>query len=200
MFAGIRSSLKGAPQRQVQLAEQNLDNPRCATLKALFLEVRRRLQGNRAEPDRVGLQPVRTRPPALQEQVREGLALLEQQTYVQRTGETYAYLTNEEQDIEKEIKNVEVDGSEVSDRLFQLLYLHVMKQQSKFRYSKDQPGLPAGLHAGRRGEGAVEGSDHPLHHGPTRTSRSRTPTTSKRSTSGSGQGRVAGDPGGGQAT
>jgi hypothetical protein len=34
MFAGIRSSLKGAPQRQVQLAEQNLDN-RCDSQGAL---------------------------------------------------------------------------------------------------------------------------------------------------------------------
>lgn len=146
MFAGIRSSLKGAPQRQVQLAEQNLDNPLAVRLlKALFLV--KYVDGFKATVrnltvlvyNRFGLDL-----PALQEQVREGLALLEQQTYVQRTGETYAYLTNEEQDIEKEIKNVEVDGSEVSDRLFQLLYLHVMKQQSKFRYSKTNQDFPLG--------------------------------------------------------
>ncbi|WP_394194963.1 BREX system P-loop protein BrxC [Microbacterium foliorum] len=146
MFAGIRSSLKGAPQRQVQLAEQNLDNPLAVRLlKALFLV--KYVDGFKATVrnltvlvyNRFGLDL-----PALQEQVREGLALLEQQTYVQRTGETYAYLTNEEQDIEKEIKNVEVDGSEVSDRLFQLLHLHVMKQQPKFRYSKTNQDFPLG--------------------------------------------------------
>ncbi len=146
MFAGIRSSLKGAPQRQIQLAEQNLDNPLAVRLlKALFLV--KYVDGFKATVrnltvlvyNRFGLDL-----PALQEQVREGLALLEQQTYVQRTGETYSYLTNEEQDIEKEIKNVEVDGSEVSDRLFQLLHLHVMKQQSKFRYSKTNQDFPLG--------------------------------------------------------
>lgn len=146
MFAGIRSSLKGAPQRQVQLAEQNLDNPLAVRLlKALFLV--KYVDGFKATVrnltvlvyNRFGLDL-----PALQEQVREAVALLEQQTYVQRTGDTYAYLTNEEQDIEKEIKNVEVDGSEVSDRLFQLLHLHVMKQQSKFRYSKTSQDFPLG--------------------------------------------------------
>lgn len=146
MFAGIRSSLKSAPQKQVQLAEQNLDNPLAVRLlKALFLV--KYVDGFKATVrnltvlvyNRFGLDL-----PALQEQVREGLSLLEQQTYVQRTGETYAYLTNEEQDIEKEIKNVEVDGSEVSDRLFQLLHLHVMKQQSKFRYNKTNQDFPLG--------------------------------------------------------
>lgn len=146
MFAGIRSSLKSAPQKQVQLAEQNLDNPLAVRLlKALFLV--KYVDGFKATVrnltvlvyDRFGLDL-----PALQEQVRQGLAVLEQQTYVQRTGDTYSYLTNEEQDIEKEIKNVEVDGSEISDRLFQLLHLHVMKQQTKFRYSKTNQDFPLG--------------------------------------------------------
>lgn len=146
MFAGIRSSLKGAPQRQVQLAEQNLDNPLAVRLlKALFLV--KYIEGFKATVrnltvlvyNRFGLDL-----PVLLEQVREALALLEQQTYVQRTGDVYAYLTNEEQDIEKEIKNVEVDGSEVSDRLFQLLHLHVMKQQTKFRYAKTNQDFPLG--------------------------------------------------------
>lgn len=44
--------------------------------------------------------------------------MLETQTYVQRSGNTYEYLTNEEQVIEEEIKNVDIDGSEVSGRLF----------------------------------------------------------------------------------
>ncbi|MEW1975433.1 BREX system P-loop protein BrxC [Microbacterium profundi] len=146
MFAGIRSSLKGAPQRQVQLAEQNLDSPLAVRLlKALFLV--KYVDGFKAMVrnltvlvyNRFGLDL-----PALQEQVREALALLEQQTYVQRSGDTYAYLTNEEQDIEKEIKNIEVDGSEVSDRLFQLLHVHVMKQQTKFRYGKTNQDFPLG--------------------------------------------------------
>jgi hypothetical protein len=147
MFAGIRSSLKSAPQKQVQLAEQNLDDKLAVrVLKALFLV--KYVDGFKATVrnltvlvyDRFGLDL-----PALQDEVRGALALLEQQTYIQRSGDVYSYLTNEEQDIEKEIKGVDVDSSEVTDYLFQkLLYVHVMKQQTKFRYAKTNQDFPIG--------------------------------------------------------
>ncbi len=146
MFEGIRSSLKSAPQKQVQLAEQHLDNPLAVRLlKALFLV--KYVDGFTATArnltvlvyDRFGLNL-----PALQESVKEALALLEQQTYIQRNGDVYSYLTNEEQDIEKEIKGVEVDSSEVMDHLFKLLHLHVMKQQAKFHYTKTNQDFPLG--------------------------------------------------------
>lgn len=146
MFEGIRSSLKSAPQKQVQLAEQHLDNQLAVRLlKALFLV--KYVDGFKATArnltvlvyDRFGLNL-----PALQDSVKEALALLEQQTYIQRSGEVYSYLTNEEQDIEKEIKGVEVDSSEVTDHLFKLLHLHVMKQQTKFHYAKTNQDFPLG--------------------------------------------------------
>lgn len=146
MFEGIRSSLKSAPQKQVQLAEQHLDNQLAVRLlKALFLV--KYVDGFKASPrnltvllyDRFGLNL-----PNLQDSVKEALALLEQQTYIQRSGEVYSYLTNEEQDIEKEIKGVDVDSSEVTDQLFKLLHLNVMKQQTKFHYAKTNQDFPLG--------------------------------------------------------
>lgn len=147
MFEGIRSALKGAPQRQVQLAEQHLGDDLAARLvKALFLV--KYVESFKATArnltvlvyDRFGLDL-----PELQERVRQSLALLEQQTYVQRTGDVYSYLTNEEQDIEKEIKSVEVDGSEISDYLFKnLLLANIMKGAGKFRYTKTNQDFPIG--------------------------------------------------------
>ena len=146
MFEGIRSSLKSAPQKQILLAENQLQNKLAIRLlKALFLV--KFVDGFRSTPrnltvlvyDRFGLNG-----PALQIEVSEALAQLEQQTYIQRNGEVYAYLTNEEQDIEKEIKGVEVDSLEVSDRLFKLLHDHAMKQQQKFRYAKTDQDFPLG--------------------------------------------------------
>ncbi len=46
---------------------------------------------------------------ALREDVQEALNLLEQQTYIQRNGELYEYLTDEEKDIEEEIKSTEIE-------------------------------------------------------------------------------------------
>ena len=70
--------------------------------------------------------------------------MLETQTYIQRNGNTYEYLTNEEQVIEEEIKNVDIDASEVSSRLFKILSGDVIKT-SKIRYAKNGQDFPFGF-------------------------------------------------------
>ena len=146
MFAGIRASLKSAAQRSIDVAERNLDNQLAIRLlKALFLV--KYVESFQATPrnltvlvyDRFGLDL-----PALAEQVKEALTLLETQTYVQRNGNVYEYLTNEEQVIEEEIKNVDIDASEVSGRLFKILSGDVIKT-SKIRYAKNGQDFPFGF-------------------------------------------------------
>ena len=138
MFAGIRASLKSAAQRSIDVAERNLDNQLAIRLlKALFLV--KYVESFQATPrnltvlvyDRFGLDL-----PALAEDVKEALTLLETQTYVQRNGNVYEYLTNEEQVIEEEIKNVDIDASEVSSQLFKILSGDVIKT-NKIRYAKN---------------------------------------------------------------
>lgn len=145
MFAGIRASLKSAAQRSIDVAERNLDNQLAIRLlKALFLV--KYVESFQATPrnltvlvyDRFGLDL-----PALADDVKEALTLLETQTYVQRNGNVYEYLTNEEQVIEEEIKNVDIDSSELSDRLFKLLSGDVIKT-NKLRYAKNAQDFPFG--------------------------------------------------------
>ncbi len=146
MFAGIRASLKTAAQQSILVAERNLENELAIRLlKALFLV--KYVQSFQATPrnltvlvyDRFGLDL-----PALSEQVKEALTVLETQTYVQRNGNIYEYLTNEEQVIEEEIKNVDIDASEVSARLFKVLSGDVMKT-TKIRYGKNGQDFPFGF-------------------------------------------------------
>ncbi|MEV7241903.1 BREX system P-loop protein BrxC [Streptomyces sp. NPDC093248] len=138
MFAGIRASLKSAAQRSIDVAERNLDNELAVRLlKALFLV--KYVDGFHATPrnltvlvyDQFGLDLH-----ALSKQVQEALTLLETQTYVQRNGNVYVYLTNEEQVIEEEIKNVDIDASEASGRLFKMLTSDVIRT-NKLRYTKN---------------------------------------------------------------
>ncbi|MEU4177532.1 BREX system P-loop protein BrxC [Streptomyces sp. NPDC026589] len=145
MFAGIRASLKSAAQRSIDVAERNLDNELAVRLlKALFLV--KYVDGFHATSrnltvlvyDRFGLDL-----PALSKQVQEALTLLETQTYVQRNGNVYEYLTNEEQVIEEEIKNVDIDASEVSGRLFRVLSGDVIRT-GKLRYAKNGQDFPFG--------------------------------------------------------
>ena len=146
MFAGIRASLKSAAQRSIDVAERNLDNQLAIRLlKALFLV--KYVESFQATPrnltvlvyDRFGLDL-----PVLVEDVKEALTLLETQTYVQRNGNVYEYLTNEEQVIEEEIKNVDIDASEVSSQLFKILSGDVIKS-SKIRYGKNGQDFPFGF-------------------------------------------------------
>jgi hypothetical protein len=145
MFAGIRASLKSAAQRSIDVAERNLDNQLAIRLlKALFLV--KYVESFQATPrnltvlvyNRFGLDL-----PALSEDVKEALTLLEIQTYVQRNGNVYEYLTNEEQVIEEEIKNVDIDASEVSAQLFKILSGDVIKT-NKVRYGKNGQDFPFG--------------------------------------------------------
>lgn len=146
MFAGIRASLKSAAQRSIDVAERNLDNPLAVRLlKALFLV--KYVESFQATSrnltvlvyDRFGLDL-----PILSEQVKEALTVLETQTYIQRNGSAYEYLTNEEQVIEEEIKNVDIDASEISGRLFKILSGDVIKT-SKIRYAKNGQDFPFGF-------------------------------------------------------
>lgn len=146
MFAGIRASLKSAAQRSIDVAERNLDNSLAIRLlKALFLV--KYVESFKATPrnltvlvyDRFDLDL-----PALSEAVKEALTLLETQTYVQRNGNGYEYLTNEEQVIEEEIKNVDIDASEVGGRLFKILAGDIIKT-NKLRYAKNGQDFPFGF-------------------------------------------------------
>lgn len=145
MFSGIRASLKSAAQRAIDVAERNLeDELAIQLLKALFLV--KYVDDFKATDrnltvlvyDEFGLDPNE-----LRKKVLASLTLLETQTYVQRNGDVYEYLTDLEQDIEKEIKNVDIDSSEVSSRLNKILSGEVIKS-SKIRYAKNGQDFPFG--------------------------------------------------------
>jgi hypothetical protein len=59
---------------------------------------------------------------ALEKRTRELLNKLENQTFIQRNGELYYYLTNEEKDIIEEIKNIVVDNYAVNDHLASVIF------------------------------------------------------------------------------
>ena len=52
---------------------------------------------------------------ALRRQVSESLERLKRENYVARQGDTYNFLTDEEQDIAREIAETQVDGADVVD-------------------------------------------------------------------------------------
>jgi len=139
MFEGIRSALKSQIQRSILSAEKHLDNEfAIKVLKALFLikyvkefkpTVRNLcvLMFDKFDCDL----------PSLKTKIEEALNLLELQTYIQRNGEQYEFLTDEEKDIEQEIKNTDVENTDVSDELAKIIFENVIKNR-KIRYENGQ--------------------------------------------------------------
>lgn len=73
----------------------------------------------------------------MRQQVRESLDRLHSQNYIGRSGENYNFLTNEEQDIQRAIRNeTSVDTATIVERISQIIYADIYTTR-KFRYSKD---------------------------------------------------------------
>ena len=98
----------------------------------------------------------------LERNIKYVLGELEKDTYVQRVGDTYNYLTNEEQDIEQEIKNTDIDSTKEIDELKKILVSDVLgkmtvaygEQRAQFRYGLRIDGgatVRAAAHLAERG-------------------------------------------------
>jgi hypothetical protein len=72
---------------------------------------------------------------ALRRTIEESLGRLEKETLINRNGDVYFFLTNEERDVSKEIKQVDLSGAEESGMLGEILFEDVLKGQRKHRYS-----------------------------------------------------------------
>ena len=72
----------------------------------------------------------------LREAVRDSLnRLMGQKNYINRTGDTYNFLTDEEQDVQKEIRDTNVDTASIVERIAQMIYGGIFTTK-KFRYGK----------------------------------------------------------------
>ena len=71
----------------------------------------------------------------MREQVRDSLDRLLSQNYIGRTGDTYNFLTDEEQDIQREIKNTPVATADIVGRIAQMVFADIYTTK-KFRYGK----------------------------------------------------------------
>ena len=137
MFEGIRTALKSSIQKSIIAAERNLDNRfAIQVLKALFLVKYVKEFKATIRNICVLMQDGFDRDmPRLTKKIEDALNLLENQTYIQRNGDVYEYLTDEEKDIEEEIKNTDVEADDVATTLSELVFDYVLKGK-KIRYDE----------------------------------------------------------------
>ena len=75
---------------------------------------------------------------ALRRRIEESLGRLEKETLISRSGDNYFFLTNEERDINKEIKQVDLSSGEEAKLQGELIFEDVLKGQRKHRFTANK--------------------------------------------------------------
>ncbi|EMA6342981.1 BREX system P-loop protein BrxC [Bacillus cytotoxicus] len=70
----------------------------------------------------------------LKKQIESSLIRLSKETLIQKNGQEYIFLTNDEQDVNREIKNMHVDSAEVIQKIGDVIFNGIY-QDKKYRYS-----------------------------------------------------------------
>ena len=71
---------------------------------------------------------------ALRKQIEESLNRLERQMLIARNGDEFVFLTNEEKEIENEILHTEVETSELTNKLSNLIFDGILSRQNVYRF------------------------------------------------------------------
>lgn len=135
MFEGIRSTIRGEIQNSITVAERNITNKFAVrVLKTLFLV--KYYTNFKTTARNVSVLMLETPSVDLKEHdrvVQEALNLLENQTYIQRNGDFYEYLTDDEKDIEELIKSTDIDNGQIT-QLFNEIIFDSIIGDSKIKY------------------------------------------------------------------
>lgn len=141
MFDGIRRSINSQIQSAIINAENQLqDEFAIKLLKILFmLKYVKDFRGTVANISILMMDSFDADISDLRKKVQEALYKLETQTYIQRNGELYEYLTNEEKDVETQIKNTPVDDMSMLEKLDEILFTSGQIVKSlKIRYEDNK--------------------------------------------------------------
>ncbi len=143
MFEGIRNTVKSTVQWGIIQAEDHLsDKFTIQVLKALFLV--KYVPEFHASVRNIAVLMIRSFDQDLAElrkQVEQALNNLESQTYITRSEGLYEYLTDEERDVERNIKDMSIDTSEIDKQLETILFDNTLKTK-KIRYAETETDYP----------------------------------------------------------
>ena len=142
-FDGLSSIIRGDVQTQIQKATDILDPFDAKVLKTLFMvKYVKEFTPNVDNIATLMVDNIVTIDISdLKKRVSAALNRLIDQTYIQKVGEQYEFLTDVEKDIEKEIKATEVDGSEIIRELVNWIYGDIIKI-NKVRYPANKQNYP----------------------------------------------------------
>ncbi len=135
MYEGIRNELRGEIQSSIILAERNLGNEFAVrVLKALFMvKYFNNFKTTKRNISVLIIDDIHVDIKEHEKQIDEALNILENQSYVQRNGDFYEFLTDDEKDVEEEIKNTDIDDQAITQFLKEILFDEIIRD-NKIKY------------------------------------------------------------------
>ena len=138
----VHTFLESAIRRVIDRAQNaadhhdGLEQQDVSVLKLLYLI--RYIEDVKANIDNIAIlmiDDIRTDKIALRNSIKASLERLLTQNYISRNGDTYAFLTDEEQEIAIDIKNTPVDSAQIVQSISQTIFNEIYAMK-KFRYGK----------------------------------------------------------------
>jgi hypothetical protein len=162
-YPSIESFLDTSVKRTIDQAETNasLEPFDIKLLQVLFLiRYVEEIKGNVNNLVTLCIEEIDADRLDLRRKIEESLQRLEKQTLISRNGDNYFFLTNEERDINREIKSVDLSSGEEAKLLGELIFDDVLKGNRKHRYAVNGKDFPfnclCDLHpAGKRVENGL---------------------------------------------
>jgi len=136
-YASIESFLEPAVKRTIDqaLEKQSLTEFDNQLLKTLFLiryvDVVKSTLDNLVT---LSIDKIDTDKISLRKDIEESLSRLERQLLISRNSDEYVFLTNEEKEIENEIRHTDIEASEETRALSNLIFDDILSRQTKYRY------------------------------------------------------------------
>lgn len=129
MYEGIRNELRSEVQSAIAMAEKNItDTFVVSVLKTLFMvKYFKNFKSTQRNVAVLLLDNINVDIATHDKRVQEALTLLENQSYIQRSGEVYEFLTDDEKDIEEEIKGIDLQDTLVNEELRTLIFDEIIR-------------------------------------------------------------------------
>ena len=137
MFEGLKSTLTSTVQQSVIQAERSLgaNTFTVRLLKALFLiKYIKGFKGTRRNLRVLMTESFDQDITELDKNIEKAIQILERESYIQSNGSEYEYLTDEEKDVEKEIKAMPIDIIDIEKKLNTIVFSDILHGK-KFRCS-----------------------------------------------------------------
>lgn len=141
-YDSVHSFLDGSIRRVIERCQKAADNHDgiedydVKVLKLLYLI--RYIDDVKANLDNIVIlmaDDIRADKIELRQVVQKSLDRLKSQNYIDRRGDAYIFLTDEEQDIARDIANTSVDTAKIVERIGQMIFGDIYTQK-KYRYGK----------------------------------------------------------------